>query len=113
MLDRYSYKMNRMLENQAFKDILCWGHDGTTFIVKDTNEFSRTILPKHFKHCNFASFVRQLNKYDFHKVRNGDDGQKLYGDQASISSLITELFSLDTNSEIGLGVCSSKVYKRS
>lgn len=71
-----------MLENKAFKDTFCWNDKGTTFIVKDTNEFSRTILPKHFKHCNFASFVRQLNKYDFHKVRNGDDGQKVYGDQA-------------------------------
>ncbi|KAI8636044.1 hypothetical protein BD408DRAFT_356407 [Parasitella parasitica] len=71
-----------MLENKAFKDIFCWNDKGTTFIVKDTNEFSRTILPKHFKHCNFASFVRQLNKYDFHKVRNSDDGHKPYGDQA-------------------------------
>ncbi|GAN01694.1 response regulator [Mucor ambiguus] len=75
-------KLFRMLENKAFKDTFCWNDKGTTFIVKDTNEFSRTILPKHFKHCNFASFVRQLNKYDFHKVRNGDDGQKVYGDQA-------------------------------
>ncbi|CDS12089.1 hypothetical protein LRAMOSA04284 [Lichtheimia ramosa] len=71
-----------MLENKAFRDTFCWGPDGTTFIVKDTNEFSKTILPKHFKHCNFASFVRQLNKYDFHKVRNADDGHKPYGDQA-------------------------------
>lgn len=73
----------RMLENKAFRDTFCWGPDGTTFIVKDTNEFSKTILPKHFKHCNFASFVRQLNKYDFHKVRNADDGHKPYGDQVN------------------------------
>ncbi|OAD67024.1 heat shock factor-type transcription factor, partial [Phycomyces blakesleeanus NRRL 1555(-)] len=73
----------RMLENKAFRNTFCWGPNGKTFIVKDTNEFSKTILPKHFKHCNFASFVRQLNKYDFHKVRNAEDAPKSYGDQAS------------------------------
>ncbi|KAI9483933.1 MAG: hypothetical protein EXX96DRAFT_479374 [Benjaminiella poitrasii] len=72
-----------MLENRAFKDVFCWSVDGTTFFVKDTNEFSKSILPKHFKHCNFASFVRQLNKYDFHKIRNTEEGgQRPYGDQA-------------------------------
>ncbi|KAF7728265.1 kinase-regulated stress-responsive transcription factor skn7 [Apophysomyces ossiformis] len=75
-------KLFRMLENKSFRNTFCWGPTGKTFIVKDTNEFSKTILPKHFKHCNFASFVRQLNKYDFHKVRNADDGHKTYGDQA-------------------------------
>lgn len=76
-----------MLENKAFKDVFCWDPSGTTFLVKDTNEFSRSILPKHFKHNNFASFVRQLNKYDFHKIRSNnttEDGQKVYGDQVSV-----------------------------
>ncbi|CAO3645798.1 unnamed protein product [Mucor fragilis] len=75
-------KLFRMLENQAFRDVFCWDPSGTSFLVKDTNEFSKSILPKHFKHCNFASFVRQLNKYDFHKIRsNADEAQKMYGDQ--------------------------------
>ncbi|KAI9274241.1 hypothetical protein BY458DRAFT_507688 [Sporodiniella umbellata] len=75
-------KLFRMLENDSSESTLSWGSDGTTFIVKDTIEFSRSVLPKHFKHSNFASFVRQLNKYDFHKVRQLEDNQKPYGDQA-------------------------------
>ncbi len=57
-----------MLEDTAFSQVVCWGPHGDCFVVKDMNEFTKTILPRMFKHSNFASFVRQLNKYDFHKV---------------------------------------------
>ncbi|KAG8825443.1 kinase-regulated stress-responsive transcription factor skn7 [Serendipita sp. 401] len=66
-------KLFRMLEDPAFSNIVCWGSQRDCFIVKDMTEFTKVILPRLFKHSNFASFVRQLNKYDFHKVKNTDE----------------------------------------
>ncbi|KAJ3196157.1 kinase-regulated stress-responsive transcription factor skn7 [Irineochytrium annulatum] len=73
-------KLYKMLEDDSFSGILAWGDLGDSFVVKEPSDFARTILPKHFKHNNFASFVRQLNKYDFHKIKSGDE--KNYGEQA-------------------------------
>ncbi|TPX67365.1 hypothetical protein SpCBS45565_g03786 [Spizellomyces sp. 'palustris'] len=74
-------KLFRMLEDTSYADIVSWGVHGDTFVVKEPNEFAKNVLPKHFKHNNPASFVRQLNKYGFHKIKSQDDG-RLYGDQA-------------------------------
>jgi len=68
-------KLYKMLEDPAFQSVVSWGPQGDCFVVKDMNEFTKSILPRMFKHSNFASFVRQLNKYDFHKVKNTDESQ--------------------------------------
>ncbi|KAJ7042112.1 HSF-type DNA-binding-domain-containing protein [Mycena alexandri] len=73
-------KLYKMLEDQSFQNVVSWGPQGDCFVVKDMNEFTKSILPRMFKHSNFASFVRQLNKYDFHKVKNTDDNQ--FGEQS-------------------------------
>jgi len=74
-------KLYRMLEDKSHCHVVSWGLSGETFVVHDPTEFARTILPRHFKHSNFASFVRQLNKYDFHKIKTNDEGRS-YGEQA-------------------------------
>ncbi|EJU00813.1 hypothetical protein DACRYDRAFT_23137 [Dacryopinax primogenitus] len=66
-------KLFRMLEDPSFSNVVSWNPVGDAFVVRDMTEFTKTILPRLFKHSNFASFVRQLNKYDFHKVKNPDD----------------------------------------
>lgn len=51
-----------------------WNDDGKTFQVFHREEFMKKILPKYFKHNNFASFVRQLNMYGWHKVQDISSG---------------------------------------
>lgn len=44
-----------------------WSDAGDSFIVLDEDEFAKTLIPELYKHNNYASFVRQLNMYGFHK----------------------------------------------
>ncbi|ROT35751.1 HSF-type DNA-binding protein [Sodiomyces alkalinus F11] len=76
-------KLYKMLEDPAYSNIVRWGNEGDTFVILETDKFTNDILPKHFKHSNFSSFVRQLNKYDFHKLRRNDENHESpYGKQA-------------------------------
>ncbi|MQM08737.1 hypothetical protein Taro_041601 [Colocasia esculenta] len=52
-----------LVDDASLDAVVSWGPSGESFVVWDPVEFSRTVLPRHFKHNNFSSFVRQLNTY--------------------------------------------------
>ncbi|SCU91740.1 LAME_0E13630g1_1 [Lachancea meyersii CBS 8951] len=77
-------KLFKILEDGQYTRIVKWTEDGDSFVVLDTNAFTTQILPRHFKHSNFSSFVRQLNKYDFHKVKRTTEEKQMsqYGEHS-------------------------------
>lgn len=75
----FAEKLFDILGNPHNRDIIRWSDSGDSFIILDTIEFAKSILEKYFKHKNFNSFVRQLNKYDFHKIKSTQDVLDKYG----------------------------------
>lgn len=61
-------KTFEMVEDPMTDPIVSWSKARDSFIVWDSHEFSKILLPKYFKHSNFSSFIRQLNTYGFRKI---------------------------------------------
>lgn len=56
-------KTYEMVEDPETDPVVSWSQARNSFIVWDSHQLSINLLPKYFKHCNFSSFIRQLNTY--------------------------------------------------
>ncbi|KAI5181841.1 hypothetical protein NEOKW01_1998 [Nematocida sp. AWRm80] len=74
-------KLYKMLEEPQNHSYIQWCSSGNSFLIINPTEFGKCILNKHFKHGNLSSFVRQLNKYDFHKIKSSEGILKQFGGQ--------------------------------
>ena len=62
--------------DETFSRIVSWQPHGRAFAVHDKDRFIGEIMPRYFKQSRFSSFLRQLNLYNFVRIKrdNGDKG---------------------------------------
>lgn len=70
-LSNFIFKLNDILNNEKENaTMIHWNSSENGFVIENFEKLRNIVLPKYFKHHNYASFVRQLNLYDFHKTKN-------------------------------------------
>ena len=68
--ETFLLKLTQILNKTKYSSAIHWSDDGKAIIISNINDFTNNVIPKYFKHCNYESFVRQLNMYNFHKLRS-------------------------------------------
>jgi hypothetical protein len=61
-------KIYEILMRNEHSGIITWTNSGNSFMILDTTQLEKKILPRLFEHCSFSSFQRQLNAYGFKKA---------------------------------------------
>jgi len=57
-----------IFNTESYAQYCGFSPDGEVIVIHNVHEFAAKILPRHFKHSNMQSFVRQLNMYGFRKI---------------------------------------------
>lgn len=55
-------KTNSIVNDPETNHLICWSQQGDAIWIPDASNFSKAVLPRYFKHNNWQSFVRQLNR---------------------------------------------------
>ena len=76
--DKFLLKLYEILEKEEYSKIIHWSKNGSYIVIENIHSLAKKILPIYFNHQNYSSFVRQLNMYNFHKIRTAPGKQEQY-----------------------------------
>lgn len=71
-------KLFNILKDKKFSEYIYWSTDGKSIIIPNKNKFIKNVLPKFCNTQKYSSFVRQLNMYDFSKIKTEDRDLQKY-----------------------------------
>ncbi len=67
-ISKFLSKLYDLLNDKNYNDDISWNKNGTSFIIKNYQNFCYNIMPKIFGLNLFSSFHHQLNCYGFTKI---------------------------------------------
>jgi len=70
--------MLRLAEKLGMQDIIGWQPHGRSFCIRNPAIFEAGLMKRFFKQKELASFRRQLNLYDFKRMKFGPDSGSYY-----------------------------------
>ena len=76
--DKFLLKLYEILNDEQYNKIIHWSQNGSYIVISNVYALTKKILPIFFNHQNYSSFVRQLNMYNFHKIRTNPDKNEQY-----------------------------------
>jgi hypothetical protein len=112
--------MMKFAEKQDSEFCVSWLDDGMSFVIRNPDEFTRTVVPKFFKPTKFSSFTRKLYRWGFRQVNRGigPDDPIIFGnecfqrDNMELMSKMRSITAAGTRKHEQASVTGSFVLKR-
>ena len=80
----FPVKLHQILSNPDYEDMISWMPHGKAFRIHQSIEFERAVIPLHFRHSKYASFMRQINGWGFERTIHGNDHNSYKHDVSAI-----------------------------
>eukprot|EP01082_Thalassiosira_pseudonana_P011689 g9805.t1 g9805 contig4:618726-620300(+) len=71
-------KLHEILSCGIHEDVIAWLPHGRAFSVCNVERLEEEVLPEYFRHRSRASFLRQVNNWNFKRIRDGSDENAYY-----------------------------------
>lgn len=70
---KFVQRLVDMMNDTKMSCFVSWSKAGDVIEINNLKGFKEKVLTKYYKHCNLSNFIRQLNMYNFKKIKSGQD----------------------------------------
>jgi len=74
----FPMRLHKILSMPEYEAYITWLPHGRAWRIINKVFFEKKVIPHHFRHARYASFMRQVNGWGFNRVTEGPDHNSYY-----------------------------------